>query len=56
MDYDLDNQVSMPVSVTVLLCESGLSLSHHILDACVRNIAALNCVDGQWREIGSSAH
>ena len=56
MDYDLDNQLSMPISVTVLLCDSGLNSSHLILDAWVTNVAALNYVSGQWREIGSSAH
>lgn len=53
MDYDLDNQVSVPLSVTVLVCDSGLSLSLLILDAWVTNVTALHYVSGQWREIGS---
>lgn len=53
VDYDLDNQVSVPLSVTVLVCGSGLSSSLLILDAWVTNVAALHYVSGQWREIGS---
>lgn len=44
MDYDLDN-VPGPFSVTVLVCDSFLSLSLLILDAWVTKIAALHC---QW--------
>lgn len=44
-------QVSVPISVTVLLCDSGLSSSHLILGGL--RMLLPSTVSGQWREIGS---
>lgn len=49
MDYDLD-KVPVPFSVTVLVCDSFLSLSLLILGL---QMLLPYTVSGQWREIGS---